>query len=435
MAAIAAGAGALLAWLTWRVAPMRQFLPRSRRPRSSCPSCFLPDAEISGSLTPSSSSVRTPPLASTPPIVLIVFDEFPLHSLLDADGRIDQVRFPHFAALARDASWFRETTSVSSQTVWAVPAIVSGGYPVTPKAVPTLRYYPQNLFTLLADRYEMFVFGRFLQLCPEDRCHRDVEGPGDGPLELLADLGVVWLHIVVAGAVDRTAAAGGRRLAGVCSSGGNGARGADGSVRIQPPQLSSIASWPMMDARPARLYFLHSLLPHMPFEFVPSERRYDAPDYQGRDENGAGLFQRVGARLRRRAAPAASVAGRLRRLAGGPTWSARLARTGHLRSGPGDRDRRPRRELSRVACRGAAISLRNLADIVRVPLFVKRPAQRDGAVVDGIVESVDVLPTIADMLGMRLPFPVDGRSFVGDDEARTSRDLQRPAACSRITQP
>ena len=77
-----------------------------------------------------------------------------------------------------------------------MPAIVSGGYPVTPKAVPTLRYYPQNLFTLLADRYEMFVFGRFLQLCPEDRCHREVEGPGDGPLELLADLGMVWLHIV-----------------------------------------------------------------------------------------------------------------------------------------------------------------------------------------------------------------------------------------------
>lgn len=86
---------------------------------------FFASPEVSGSLTPSTSNVRTPPLDSTPPIVLVVFDEFPVHSLLDADGRIDQVRFPHFAALAREASWFRETTTVSSQTVWAVPAIVS----------------------------------------------------------------------------------------------------------------------------------------------------------------------------------------------------------------------------------------------------------------------------------------------------------------------
>jgi hypothetical protein len=67
------------------------------------------------------------------------------------------------------------------------------------------------------------------------------------------------------------------------------------------------------------------------------------------------------------------------------------------------------------------ISIRNLADIVRVPLFIKLPGQRDGAIVDGIAESVDVLPTIADVLGMRLPFPVDGRSLVGERQARTSR--------------
>ena len=64
----------------------------------------------------------------------------------------------------------RDHHRVVADHVWAVPAIVSGAYPVAPNAVPTLRYYPQNLFTLLADRYEMFLFGRFLQLCPHADC-------------------------------------------------------------------------------------------------------------------------------------------------------------------------------------------------------------------------------------------------------------------------
>ena len=105
--------------------------------------------------------------ASTPPIVLVVFDEFPLHSLLDADGRIDHVRFPHFAALARERVVVsRDHHGVVADRVGRArdrQRRLSG----RTQRRPTLRYYPQNLFTLLADRYEMFVFGRFLQLCPE----------------------------------------------------------------------------------------------------------------------------------------------------------------------------------------------------------------------------------------------------------------------------
>ena len=268
-------------------------VPRRAGARGGCgASSLFRQSRVRDSLASSASGVRPPQLQSTPPIVFVVFDEFPLHSLLDAEGRIDQVRFPHFAALAREASWFRETTTVSSQTVWAVPAIVSGNYPVAPNAVPTLRYYPQNLFTLLADRYEMFVFGRFLQLCPEGRCHREVEGPADGPLELLADLAVVWMHVVSPAPVAE-------RLPPVVGDWLGFARaGAWRTVdnrRVRYSRLTQFNQFlATMDARPARLYFMHSLLPHMPFEFVPSGHRYDAPDYQGRDENGAGLFRRAG---------------------------------------------------------------------------------------------------------------------------------------------
>lgn len=255
----------------------------------------------------------------------------------------------------------------------------------------------------------MWVFGRFLQLCPEGACHRDIESPGDGPLELLADLGVVWLHIVspapladglppVVGDWQGFAGAGQWRTV-------------DGR-RVPNNRRSEFTRFlATMDARPARLYFMHSLLPHMPFEFVPSERRYAAPDYQGRFENGARLFERVG-----------------------PDYADMLHQRHLLQVGFVDT------LVGRTVARLKALGLydrtllivtadhgssfregmsrriagpRNLADIVRVPLFIKRPGQHAGAVVDGVVESVDILPAIADTLGMRLPFQVDGRPLEG----------------------
>lgn len=45
-----------------------------------------------------------------------------------------------------------------------------------------------------------------------------------------------------------------------------------------------------------------------------------------------------------------------------------------------------------------------------VPLIIKAPRQRVGAVHDGNVETIDILPTIADLLGVELPWSVDGQS-------------------------
>ena len=52
----------------------------------------------------------------------------------------------------------------------------------------------------------------------------------------------------------------------------------------------------------------------------------------------------------------------------------------------------------------------NLEDLAFVPLFVKLPGDRPGRVVDRHVRTIDILPTIADALDVRLPWRVDGRS-------------------------
>src|SRR5204863_2035958 len=50
------------------------------------------------------------------PVVVIVFDEFPTTGLIGWQGRIDRVRYPNFAALAGDATWFPHATTVADAT-------------------------------------------------------------------------------------------------------------------------------------------------------------------------------------------------------------------------------------------------------------------------------------------------------------------------------
>lgn len=417
MATIAALAGVGATVAVWRSPEVRRFLVILAPAALVVPVLFFGRAEVRESLAGWTAPVRPSTLERTPPIVFVVFDEFPLHSLLDAAGGIDAVRFPHLAALAREGTWYREATTVSSQTVWAVPAIASGRYPEAPGAVPTLRYYPGNLFTMLAGRYRMTVFGRFLQLCPEGACTRDLAGPADGPLALSADLAVVWLHIVspapvadalppVVGDWRGFAAAGRFRTV-------NGRR-------VRNDRLSEFERFTdTMTADPARLYFLHSLTPHMPFEYVASGRRYDGVDYQGRRERNAGLFERVenayaDAVHQRHLLQVGFVDTMIGRI------TARLRALGIYDDAlvvvTADHGASYREGVPRRAARG-----QNLADILRVPLIVKRPGQREGGPVDGPVESVDILPTMADVLGARLTFDVDGRSLLRPGPARTRR--------------
>jgi len=381
------------------------------------PVLFFGRAEVRESLADWSRNVPAQALDRTPPIVFIVFDEFPLHSLLDVTGQIDAERYPHFAALAREGSWYREAATVSSQTVWAVPAIASGRYPVARGAVPTLRYYPGNLFTLLAGRYKITVFGRFLQLCPEDACERDLAGPADGPTALAADLGIVWLHIVSPAPVaDRLPPVVGD-WRGFAAAGRF--RTVDGR-RVRNDRLGEFERFfDTITHEPARLYFLHSLTPHMPFEYVPSARRYDGPDYQGRRERNAGLFERVDAayadalhqRHLLQVGFVDTMIGRLvaRLRALGIYDEALIVVTAD--HGASYRERVPRRSARP----------QNQTDILRVPLFIKRPGQREGGPVDGLVESIDILPTVADVVGTRLPFRIDGRSLLAPEGRRRRR--------------
>ena len=55
-------------------------------------------------------------------------------------------------------------------------------------------------------------------------------------------------------------------------------------------------------------------------------------------------------------------------------------------------------------------SMQHPEDVLGVPLFIKLPGQNEGSRELRNVETVDVLPTIADALDIRVPWEIDGCS-------------------------
>jgi hypothetical protein len=343
------------------------------------------------------------------PVVLVVFDELSTVTLLDRRGRIDPVRYPNFAALASDAIWFRNATTVYAHTEVAVPAILSGTVPTT-KRLPIYSDYPRNLFTLVGPRYRMNVLETLTRLCPPARCKgRAASFVAEGVPEaertesLVSDAGIVYLHLLLPQSLTRRLPPltdtwtnfRGRESAEEQERGACGRKICAFTARIQRSRQPSVS-------------FLHSLLPHVPWQFLPAGRRYatdvrripgieDAhwtddewlleQGYQryllqlGYTDNAVGLIMR---RLR----------------ATGLYDRALVIVTAD--HGAGFTPNEPRRLLTRA----------NLHDLAFVPLIVKPPQQRTGRIDDSLARSVDILPTIADVLDLRSGWRFDGRSLL-----------------------
>ncbi len=331
------------------------------------------------------------------PVVLIAFDELPVNSLLNARGRIDAVRFPNFARLARDSSWFEHTTTVAEGTTHAVPAILTGRFPKAGE-FPVYTDHRQNLFTLFGGGAQLHVVDQETHLCPPSLCSGLEGSLGSRTATLAEDTGVVYLHELLPD-----------DLTGGIPSIANGwdsflrdASAQHDPGRVDPAFLRSLRS----QAEPA-LWYLHLMLPHSPWRYLPSGRRYDvrpAPGW-GSDEvwssNQAAVDQHWQRHLLQ-LGYADRVLGRLldRMQATGLYDRATVLVTAD--HGVSFRAGQKRRPLSQA----------NREDIAYVPLFVKTPGQRDGRIVPQPARTTDILPTLADAAGIRSPWRVDGHSLL-----------------------
>jgi hypothetical protein len=69
-------------------------------------------------------------------------------------------------------------------------------------------------------------------------------------------------------------------------------------------------------------------------------------------------------------------------------------------------------ETFRLGSPRRTVTRANLADIAFVPLFVKVPGQQRGRIDDSFATTVDILPTIADVLRTRVPWRIEGESLL-----------------------
>src|ERR671919_970227 len=124
-----------------------------------------------------------PPRPAKPHVVLLIMDELPGDSLLDRRGRVDPVRYPNFAALAADSTWFRNGYSIYDSTTKAVPLILDGMWP-RPETSPDRRGHPRSVFDMFARRgYRLLSSVGAPALCPPRMCRGGrAETPSIPPL-------------------------------------------------------------------------------------------------------------------------------------------------------------------------------------------------------------------------------------------------------------
>jgi hypothetical protein len=299
-----------------------------------------------------------------PYVVLLVMDEFPGDSLLDRSRRIDPVRYPNFAALAADGTWFRNAYSVYDSTTKAVPLILDGVKP-RPGTAPDRRYHPHTIYDMFARHgYRVVDSEEATALCPP--------------------------HICTGG---RT-----RRPAIIPNLLGGRPERFDrwvGSIKAGKPTL----------------WVKHMLLPHGPYIYQPSgAKTRPAPRdlLPGMNTvpgfHDAFLTRHNEQRYLLQLGFTDKLLGRLvQRLKDQGIYDDTLlvVTADHgIAFQVGVQTRR-------------SVSQSNVEELTPVPLFVKRPRQQQGQTSDAYARTLDVTPTIADVLGWKVGYHVDGHSAFG----------------------
>ncbi|PWR05244.1 sulfatase, partial [Micromonospora acroterricola] len=349
-------------------------------------------------------AVGTAQGAVHPPVVMLILDELPLVSLLGPDGRIDAARFPHFAELAGGSTWYRNATGVSGWTPNALPAMLTGRYPARSVA-PHYSQYPDNIFTAFGGLYDIRAQESITRLCPPSRCEQPV-APEQGLGVLVRETGRL-LGQVAGPTPTRVDPEDSYREQTSAEAGLDAAEPVPADPKFrwdslddnQPARFTSFLAGLKPAPRPA-LHFLHLLMPHSPWAFLPSGARYDAPEDLPSD--GAGWVELARQRHLAQLGYTDRLIGEtLRTLRASGLYDQALV---VVTADHGVSFRQGAQGRGMDAIKAAA------GEVAWVPMFVKEPRQQTGRVDDRNWEHVDLLPTVADEAGIRLPWRVDGRS-------------------------
>jgi len=407
----------LLTVVYWRTSVGRLFVSFLSPAILVVPALFILNEDVASLLQPvelnppAERSVNT----ATTPIVFVVFDELPTFALLDDTGKINADLFPNFHALIKSSYWYPNATTVATSTVLAIPAILTGRYPVK-FVMPHQGEYPDNLFTWLGSDYDLNVQEAVSAMCPATLC-------GTGRLlrmeirlhHLLLDVSAIYLNIVTPDFLRW-------RLPVVTQSWEDFWSAAEPEAGMYEHRLQQMDDF-VARIRPSGkpgLDYMHANFPHIPYEYLQSGKRYQegwlmpgldfaTDSWTGAEWQSARAYQRF-----------------LLQLGALDGWLGKL--TAKLKA----EDLYDRSLIVITADHGVSFTpnssrrdvppVENLdANILPVPLIIKAPYQKKGEVSGRNAETIDIMPTLADLLDRPLTWTVDGVSLLGDPKPTGKR--------------
>ena len=358
----------------------------------------------------------------------VVFDEFPLYALLAEDGTINAERFPGFAQLATESTWFRNAVAESNFTHQAVPALLASAVPEQ-SGGPFLAQYPKNIFTVFAGKTAVGGIEPVTSLCPPDVCGGSTGSRGTFSVSrvksFFRDASYVYGHRVLPPFLRSHVPS----IEGAW--GGFGAVADKFKEQFGVGALSQVDALAqgvkaMVDDPSPRVQVTHVLLPHAPWRITPDLRVAPLsksistanPESEDgvRDTYQTFLYQLAGAdRAISDAIASLKQAGR---------WDNTLfiASADH---GISFLPTLPQRHTDFT-------DMDQANDIYRVPLLVKFPKQTSGSVSDCAVTNLDVLPTILDVTGTSTSWKFAGTSFANECPASRERRVVAATGESQV---
>ena len=377
---------------------------------------FLNSDDISRILSSESPLIESHKINARTPIVVLVLDELPLGSLLNREKQIDSRAFPNFARLQQQSTWFRNTSSVSDLTEKGVAAVITGLYPDQPR-LPTVFDYPRNLFTLLGTSYELEVQESDTQFHPEKTVYTPLPETYAQRMEsMLLDLSAIYLQITLPAPYAKAFPSLGHTWRDFWQTNATAPR------KEKIKRAAPFVQWIDSIEGPPRpvLYFLHVELPHGPWMLFPSGTEYNfsrwsspiakeetLQGWQGDQIVAHRAFQRYMIQLVYVDLLIGKLLDRLNDL-GLFDSSLLIVTADHGICFDPAQAHRP-------------ITNSNFVDTLSVPLFIKFPFQNEPSVDDRNAETIDVLPTIAQVVGANPGWNWDGESLLKPSTRKTRK--------------
>jgi hypothetical protein len=350
--------------------------------------------EVSPVVAPPAPMTQTGAATATsgPPVFILVLDEFTRTALLDNSGNIDASRFPNFARLARESTWFDNATANAEATTRAIPVIVTGNFPQGYD--PSDAVYPGNLFRLFAPNYNITIHEEETRFCTSPEYHCPDAARVSSKKHLLRSVADLYLL----------------RIAPLSTV-----------LRIQAEQLQEELErfrvflaeiGPASGGKPA-LEFMHHELPHSPYLLTPDGEIHprSPSSFYASLAGNIEVLQRLRSEYEMQVEFVDRELGEfLDRLkeAGVYDQSLVIVTADHGVSW-------------KVDAPGRVLSEANAEMIFAIPLFIKLPGQTKAGFSEADVQSIDLLPTIANVAGLKVPWTVAGRDIYGANSAKRQK--------------